>query len=115
MLAKVTVFYPKFEIFNQHVFVIFNQKESKNFVAGDFFIPKTYGFRLDKTKGIINKYPYANYDNYFYLTNQKMNGVREIPKSKDILVYQENLEHYLYLQAFGMASRYVAFVLAYAI
>jgi len=69
MLARVGVSHPEFETFDQHVFVILSQEESKNFVIGDFLIPKTYGFRLDGAKGAIGKYPYANYNNYFHLTN----------------------------------------------
>jgi hypothetical protein len=37
-----------------------------------------YGFRLDGAKYAIGKYFYVNYNNYSYLTNQKMNGVREL-------------------------------------
>lgn len=69
MLARVGVSYPEFKTFNQHVSVILSQEESKNFVVGDFLIPKTYGFKLDGAKRAIGKYLYANYDNYSYLTN----------------------------------------------
>jgi hypothetical protein len=78
MLVRVNISHLEFKTFNQHISVILSQEESENFIVGDFLIPKMYGFRLNGAKGIIGKYFYANYNNYSYLTNQKMNSVREL-------------------------------------